>query len=300
MKNEPTLAQMRVFLAVVRTGSFTAAAVDLNLTQSAISHAARQLEVALGARLLDRGGQGVQLTEAGRRSLPIIRHLFEQLERLRTEAPADAPLAGTVRIASFPSLALHLLPPLLAQVRTLHPGIKVEVCDAHLERLSVERAVLRAEADIGLTQLPADARLLARSILSDPYELLMPADWDPLTLWERPYIHLGPASDDFVIRELRRAGLHLRPTLCLLTETVIVAMINQRLGFAVLPRLALQQLPEGVRRVPAPLPLVRTLGTVTRPGELSAAARCVLKLIWGYRPPVLPVQPPAEVTRADG
>ncbi len=280
MKSEPTLVQLQVFLAAVRTGSFTAAAIEMNLTQSAVSHAVRHLEVALNVRLLERSGRGVQLTDAGLRALPIIRHLLDGLERLKSEVKVDSPLVGTVRIASFPSLAMHVMPPVLAQVQARYPGIEVILRDAYLERQSVEAAVLKAEADIGLTQLPADARLLSRSIMTDPFELLMPADWDPASIWERPYINLGPSSDDFVIQGLRQLGLHVRPSLCLMTEAAIIAMVRQGLGFTVLPALALQDLPLGVKRVPAPAPLARTLGTVTRPGELSVASRCLLKLIW--------------------
>jgi len=280
MKSGPTLSQLRIFLATVNTGSFTAAAVEMNLTQSAVSHSVQQLETALNARLLERNGRGIRMTDAGRRALPVIRHMLDEVERLKFEVSVNAPPVGTVRIASFPSLALHIMPTVLAHVRTHYPGIDVLLSDAYLERPSVEAAVLRAEADIGLTQLPADPQLLSRAILTDPFELLMPTDWEPSTIWGRPYIHLGLPDDDFVIQGLRSLGLHVRPSLCLMTEPSIVAVVRQRLGYAILPTLSLQGLPEGVRRLPAPARLTRTLGTVTRPGELSVAGRCVLKLIW--------------------
>lgn len=280
MSSDPTISQLRVFLAAVNTGRFMAASIEMNLTQSAVSHAVQQLERALDARLFERNGRGVRLTDAGRRALPIIRHLLDEVERLKLETSVDAPPVGTVRIASFPSLALHIMPTVLTRVRVHYPGIEVVLRDAYLERPSVEAAVLRAEADIGLTQLPADPHLLARAVLTDPFELLMPTEWDPTTIWERPYIHLGSPDDDFVIQGLRQLGVHIRPSLCLMTEPAIVALVNQRLGFAILPTLALQELPEGVKRLPAPAALTRTLGTVTRPGELSVAGRCVLKLIW--------------------
>ena len=286
---DPTLAQLRTLLAVVRTGSFTAAAVELDLTQSGVSHAIRALEDALGVRLLERHTRGVQLTTAGLRALPLARHLLEEAGRLRAESRASTPLSGSVTIASFPSLALHLLPLMLVQIRSHYPGIDVQVNDAYLERHAVEAAVLRGEADIGLTQLPAHARLMTRMLCDDPYDLLLPAVWpadmDVATLWEQPYLHLGPANDDFVMQHLRHSGISLRPTQCLLTESVIVAMVGHGLGFTALPRLALsgfigEKLPASVVRRSLPVPLVRTLGTVTRPGEHSPASRQVLGLIW--------------------
>ncbi|WP_424952729.1 LysR family transcriptional regulator [Deinococcus sp.] len=284
---DPTLSQLRVLLAVVRSGSFTGAAGELNLTQSGVSHALQALENALGVRLLERHARGVQLTPAGLRTLPLARHLLEEAQRLQAQAREVIPLSGRVNIASFPSLALHVLAPVLAQVRADYPGIDVQVSDAYLERHAVEAAVLRGEADIGLTQLPAHARLMTRELGEDPYRLLLPASWpadlDVATLWKQPYLHLGPATDDFVMQHLRHSGISLRPTLCLLTESVIVAMVGRGLGFSALPRLALPGLiGEGVMQRPLPAALSRTLGTVSRPGEHSPASRQVLGLIWAH------------------
>ncbi|AWN21969.1 hypothetical protein DKM44_00890 [Deinococcus irradiatisoli] len=295
-----TLAQVRVLLAVVKTGSFTAAAIETNLTQSGVSHAIRGLEEALGVRLFERHGRGAQLTDAGLRALPIARHLLDEAQRLPLEAQAASALSGRVVIASFPSLAQALLPRVLAQLRAEAPQLELQVRDDFLERYAVEAAVLRGDADIGLTQLPAHPRLLARPLLTDPFELLWPAAW-PLSwssalqspsaqwrsaaLWKQPYLHLGPDADDFVLRGLRRVNLPVRPQLSLLSENVIVAMVAQGLGYAVLPQLALDErargpLPPAVLRGPLPFALVRTLGSVTRPGELSPAGRAVLGMVW--------------------
>jgi len=286
----PTLAQLRTLLTVVRTGSFTAAAVELNLTQSGVSHAVRGLEEALGARLLERHGRGAQLTEAGRRLFPMAHHILDEAARLRGEVHAVVPLSGTVTIASITSLALRVLPPVLAQLRGDAPEIVVQVRDACMERYAVEAAVLRGEADIGLTQLPVHPRLMARAICTDPFELLVPSDWSAALPWGRPYIHLGPATDDFVMQELRQRGVVLQPTLSLLTDSMIVELVSRGLGYALLPALTLGhwvsgewqqvELPSVVTRRPMPLPLSRTLGTVTRPGEHSPASRYVLGLIW--------------------
>ena len=287
---EPTLVQLRILLTVVRTGSFTAAAVELNLTQSGVSHAVHGLEKLLGVRLLERHVRGAQLTEAGLRLFPMAHHMLSEAARLRGEVRAIAPLSGTVTIASITSLALRVLPPVLAQVRAEAPDIVVQIRDACMERYAVEAAVLRAEADIGLTQLPVHPRLMARAISTDPFELLVPADWSAAAPWEQPYIHLGPATDDFVIQEFRQIGVALRPTLSPLTETVIVELVSRGLGFTLLPQLTRGcwvsgawrqgELPSTVVRRPLPLPLSRTLGTVTRPGEHSPASRYVLGLIW--------------------
>lgn len=290
---DPTLAQLRMLVAVVRTGSLTAAAVELNITQSAVSHALNSLEQVLGVRLLERQVRGVHLTPAGLRLLPIARHILHETERLHAEVRAVTPLSGTVTVASFPSLALRLLPPVLERVRAEAPGIVVQIRDAYLERYAVEDAVLRAEADIGLTQLPAHSRLMARGIGHDPYDLITPAAWEMTSVWERPYIHLGPSTDDFVVQAFQQTGILLQPSMTLLSESVIVAMVGRGLGFALLPRLTLGEwthdewrtkaLPNTVIRHFLPMAPSRAVGTVTRPGDLSPASRYLLGLIWAIR-----------------
>lgn len=284
----PTLAQLRIFLAVVRTGSFSAAAVDLDLTQSGVSHNVKQLEHLLGVTLLHRGAGGARATPEGLRVVELAQQVLELAGQLPAAARAGVPLTGLVRIASFPSLAGQLLPGVVARARELHPGVEVGVQDAYLERGAVDVAVLTLQADLGLTQLPAHPRLLPTPIGEDPYDLLLPREWgapdaEGARFWDRPYIHLGAAREDFVPRALGRAGLQLRPSLTLSTEGAILAMVARGLGFSVLPRLALGELPPGVRRATLPFPLARTLGTVHRPGALTPATRAVLGLLWEAR-----------------
>ncbi|BDP44107.1 LysR family transcriptional regulator (plasmid) [Deinococcus aetherius] len=279
----PTLTHLRVFLAVVRTGSFSTAAVELDLTQSGVSHNVKQLEQLLGVALLHRGAGGARPTSGGLRVAELAQQMLELAGQLPAAARAEVPLNGLVRIASFPSLAGQLLPGVVARMRELHPGVEVQVQDAYLERDAVDAAVLTLQADVGLTQLPAHPRLLPTPIGEDPYDLLLPRGWEEAGVWNRPYIHLGSAREDFVLRALGRAGVQLRPALTLTTEGAILAMVARGLGFSVLPRLALGELPPGVRRAALPLPLARTLGTVHRPGALTPATRAVLGLLWESR-----------------
>ena len=92
----------------------------------------------------------------------------------------------TIFLKGFCELKSYIQP-----MRELHPGVEVQVQDAHLERGAVDAAVLTLQADVGLTQLPAHPRLLPTPVGEDPYDLLLPRGWEETGLWERPYIHLG-------------------------------------------------------------------------------------------------------------
>lgn len=271
---ELTLSQLRAFVTAARRGSLSAAAIELNLTQSALSHSLRTLNTAL----LERHGRGVTLSPAGQRALPHAEQLLGSLSSLqRVASSSHGPLSGTVRIASFPSLARHLLPGALGRLRRQHPDLTVLVDDAHLRREAVIQAVQDAQADIGLTQLLPGTSLTGHPLGEDPYLPLLPPGCTLPGAWQRPYIHLGDPHDRRVPDALARHGLRVTPHLSLNSETAIAAMVAGSLGFAVLPRMALPALPPGVTCYPLPWPVTRTYGTVTRPGPLPDATQAVLR-----------------------
>lgn len=116
------------FLAVAKERSFTRAAAQLGVSQSALSHTVRGLEERLGLRLLTRTTRSVSPTEAGERLLQTIGPRFEEVE---TELAALSELrdkpAGTVRITAGEHAADTVLWPALAKVLPDYPDIKVEI-----------------------------------------------------------------------------------------------------------------------------------------------------------------------------
>ncbi|GGL17616.1 LysR family transcriptional regulator [Deinococcus radiotolerans] len=273
-----TLTQLRAFVATARTGRVSSAAVDLNLTQSAVSHALRHLETHLGVTLLHRGGRGMTLTGTGERLLPRAEQLLVQLAAFEAATRAEAALSGIVRIASFPSLARHLVPRALPLIQAQLPGVQIQVSDAYLDRPAVYDAVRRGEADIGLTQVWPSPDLAVHVLGADPYLLVLPAGWQDEDVWSRPYIHLGSAHDRQIPDVLAQRGVRLHPALSLATEQAILALVAKQLGFALLPALALTEVPAGVRVQALPWPVHRSYGAVTS-RDVPAAVQGVLKVI---------------------
>ncbi|WP_084047587.1 LysR family transcriptional regulator [Deinococcus hopiensis] len=120
------LRQVEVLLAVLQEGSFTLAADRMEMTQPAVSHAVATLEKNLSLRLLQRGRTGVQLTPDGQRLLPHFQKLARTAEHLREEA-ARGPdtLSGKVRIGSFPSTSIHVLPHVIRAMAEQYPRVEV-------------------------------------------------------------------------------------------------------------------------------------------------------------------------------
>ncbi len=116
------------FLAVARERSFTKAAAQLGVSQSALSHTIRGLEERLGLRLLTRTTRSVSPTEAGERLLQTAGPRFEEIEaELAALGALREKPAGTIRITTTEHAANSILWPKLAQVLPEYPEIKVEI-----------------------------------------------------------------------------------------------------------------------------------------------------------------------------
>ncbi|MGA6108489.1 LysR family transcriptional regulator [Pseudomonas solani] len=122
------LNELQAFVVIAREGSFTRAAAQLGVSQSAISHTMRALEARLGVRLLTRTTRSVSPTEAGQRLYQSMAPRFEEIEQ-ELEAVSkfrDTP-AGSVRISASEHAANNILWPKLLKVLPDYPDIKVEI-----------------------------------------------------------------------------------------------------------------------------------------------------------------------------
>ena len=122
----PSTAALIAFEAVARTGSATAAARDLNLTQSGISRQIKTLEAQIGARLVTREGRALVLTPAGRE---YARHVTEILRKLAAASVAARtnPEGGTLNLAILPAFGMHWLAPRLQDFAHRHPEVTVNL-----------------------------------------------------------------------------------------------------------------------------------------------------------------------------
>ena len=122
------LADLRVFLTIMRTGSFKGAAIQLGLTPSAVSHAMRRLEERLGAKLLNRSSRAVAPTDTGRSLAQRLEEGFDKIGLALAEL--DAPGAGRygeLRINVFADAAHLLINPALPEFARLCPEVRLTV-----------------------------------------------------------------------------------------------------------------------------------------------------------------------------
>jgi LysR family cyn operon transcriptional activator len=124
------LRHLRYFLEVARVEHITRAAEALHVTQSTLSHQIGQLEAVLGVPLFDRIGRGLQLTDAGRTFSDYARRALEEVDegRFALEGLRDL-VRGRVRIGVIHTYNSTLLPAVIAEFATAHPGIHVSIDD---------------------------------------------------------------------------------------------------------------------------------------------------------------------------
>ncbi|MFO1361688.1 MAG: LysR substrate-binding domain-containing protein [Burkholderiales bacterium] len=230
-----TLRQLRAFSAVASLGGFTAAARQLHLTQSALSALVKDLETALGVRLLDRSTREVALTRAGREFLPLAERVLQDIRDAATHVTDLAHgTRGIVRVAALELTSCALLPPIIAAFRKEAPGLEVRLTDAVLEQMLAK--VRSGEVDIGIGPEPApDPELARMPLLRAPF-LLVCARTHPLARRRRvKWADLRGERFITMIRNFRAAVMnepHGWPRELEIAPAAEVALITTALGMA--------------------------------------------------------------------
>lgn len=125
--NLPSLAALRIMEASARHGSFTRAARELHITQSAVSRQIRLLEESLNVRLFERTQQRITLTPAGAEYLRKIRGPLDELQKATLELVTGETNAGVLNVATPPAFGMHWLVPRLPRFQRQHPDIVISL-----------------------------------------------------------------------------------------------------------------------------------------------------------------------------
>lgn len=124
----PSLQELEAALAVARRGSFRAAAIDVNMSTTALSNAIAKLEGGLDTRLFNRTTRSVALTEAGRIFVdqvgPVLQDMLGALDSVRSHSTTPS---GTLRINTFASAAREILSPLVLNFMRRHPKVEIDL-----------------------------------------------------------------------------------------------------------------------------------------------------------------------------
>lgn len=274
------IAQLRTLLTVVEYGSFSTAALKLDISQAAVSRAIAALEDELGVSLLTRGRFGAHPTLIGERVLRHARQILQVCDRIDYEINLAKGLdGGKVRIASFRSAATHLVPPLLAQFSQRFPTIDVSISED--DPTGVEQALREGRVDIGLVPLPRSSEEFDTwEIARDEFVVLLPQTDRPLPdclTWRElssySFILYNYAECTWAVRNhWAQWGQSLRVAYEIKEDSTIVSMVAQGLGAAILPRLAAIPIPANVQVRSLPVRLERVIGAAVMDSVLHPPA----------------------------
>jgi DNA-binding transcriptional LysR family regulator len=273
-----TAQDLRLLIAVAESGSFTAAAERLGLSQSAVSYAVRSAERRVGVLLFERGRNGASPTPAGQRALVHARQILRQLEVLVAESrgAAAGTLSGSVRVAAFRSAAANLLPPALEALAARHPAIVPQVLIVRELGRGTAGEVADGRADLAIATLGDDAAappgLTALELLQEPYFLVRPAG--RTSTEALPLIDWAENCSSYTRRWWRTQDWLPSTRIDVEDDGVVLAMVAQGIGYAILPRLTLPERPApGVEVVPlGTRPPTRRLVAVTTPATARSTA----------------------------
>lgn len=284
---------LSAFVAVSDSHSFSRAAEQLFITQPAVSKRISALEHQLNARLFDRIGKTVQLTEAGRALLPSAQRILAELEESRRAiSNLNQRVDGTLRLATSHHIGLHRLPPVLREFTTCYPEVDLDI--RFMDSEEACSSVLKGEVELAIATLPEHdwQQLISQTIWHDPLDIVISAQ-HPLagqlnlsidTLRSLPAIL--PARNTFTRVLLEQAlGLN-EQNLNIALETnyleTIKMMVSIGLGWSVLP---VSMLSADISRLDIQgVEFERLLGVVSHQHRtLSNAARMMMGLLEKHR-----------------
>ncbi|GLY73370.1 LysR family transcriptional regulator [Actinoallomurus iriomotensis] len=273
--------RLRVLRELADRGTVAATAAALHVTPSAVSQQLATLAREVGAPLLSRDGRGVRLTAQARILLDHASIVHAQLERARADLDAHTDgEVGEVVIGAFASAVTGVVVPALARLRRERPRLRVRVVEAEapgcFSRLGVGELDVVITVDWRDAPHRADPRYARRDLLTDPMNVVLPAD-HPLAGRER--LELADLADEPWVAG--RSGPCLEVALAACAEagfnpeirhrtddwTALGALVGVGAGVALAPSLALPAAPPGtVLRAAAPRPPARRIFLAVRAG----------------------------------
>ncbi|MCL5735889.1 MAG: LysR family transcriptional regulator [Actinobacteria bacterium] len=243
------LVQLKYYVAIADTLSFTKAADVLRISQPALSYQIRRLETELGTRLFDRGGRRIMLTPDGELFLPLAQAvLFRADEAVRVLREHLGVESGEVHIGCNPSVAAYLMPRLLASFRRDFPRVRVSLSEGG--DIELQRAVLDGTVDFAVvTAMGSSGTLEVIPLAAEDLLLALPlghrlAGGGRIALSELAYEEFAFPADSFkvtaqFINACRSVGFEPRVAYQTGSFESAKGFVRQSLCAAVLPRMAL-------------------------------------------------------------
>lgn len=272
------LTMLKALIAIVEEGGFSRGADRIGVSQSAVSHAIRGLELAIGAPLIERQRGNMELTAMGQKVAEEARGVLQAIERLR-KLGQNRNVCGTVRIGVVASIASRITPVALRDLRRNFPDIRLDIWDGTDQE--VHEWVRNGLIDIGIAGI-CDG-LNAEHFMEDKLLLLVPHDH---VLAGHETVFLAELQDArFVVSAtgcgpqidamLGEAGVAIDVVVRVREKETLFSMVRSHVGLAMVPELALPAIVDGCVVRPLDPPFSRKLFLMHGDASLNSSARAV-------------------------
>ena len=240
-----SLRQLRYFLAAADAGQVSRAAVELNVSQSAVTGAVRQIEFRIGVRLFDRHSNGVTLTLEGSRFLQHARGIIASVdEAIRIPTSATATIEGLVRIGVTYTVAGYFFPQHQTRFARSYPNVTLEMREAPRQAIEDDLIAGRLDLAVLLTSNLTNRRVLEyETLIRSRRRLWLPIDHPMLRMNEirlehvarEPYVMLTVDEADQTADKYWHQTPH-RPKIIFRTSSVeaVRSMVANGTGITIL------------------------------------------------------------------
>jgi DNA-binding transcriptional LysR family regulator len=280
---------LKAFLLVAETGSFSLAAEKLHLTQPAVSKRVALLEEQLGAGLFDRIGRNISLTEAGHALLPHARTIQQDLAAAEQSVrDLSGAVAGRLRLATSHHIGLHRLPPVLSAFSKAYTAVQIDI--DFMDSEQAYELIMQGKAELAVVTLAPvrEPSVVTLPVWRDPLDFMVGRNHsladhpglDLRALAEHPAIlpGLNTYTGQIVARLFESHNLSLQVSMSTNYLETIRMMASVGLGWTVLPHSMLDDTLAIIRL--SDTRIERTLGIVYHRGRsLSRAAQAFIEVV---------------------
>lgn len=280
---------LKAFLLVAESGSFSLAAQKLHLTQPAVSKRVAQLEERLDCELFDRIGRSINLTEAGQALLPHAKAVQQELQAAEQSIlDLAGDVGGKLRLATSHHIGLHRLPPLLSYFSKAYGAVSIDI--DFMDSEQAYELIMQNKVELAIVTLAptSEASIITIPVWHDPldfmvqreHKLVLQPRLDLKALSQHPAILPGLNTyTGQIVKSLFDAhGLQLQVSMATNYLETIRMMASVGLGWTVLPR---SMMDDSLLSLPvSETSIHRTLGIVYHQGRsLSRAARAFISVL---------------------
>ncbi len=281
----------RIFYETARYSSFSIAARNLYISQSAISQCIRQLEKDLGVKLFNRSRRGVSLTQEGMLLFGKVESAMENIQQGETLLAQLHHLdSGSLIIAAGDTITSHYLLPYLEQFHSEHPGVKIEMVSSYSANML--RSVKEGRAELAFVNLPVeDEELIIRPCLNihdifvcgPDTELKPKYTWEEVAAMDLLLLETHSNSRRYLDERFAQRRIELHPQIEIAVHDLLIRFASIHLGTAcVVEEFSKEALQQGLiqkMELDPPLP-ERSIGCAyLKHNPLSTAAKEFLKLV---------------------